>query len=136
MNVIDTRTGNISYTTTNSNYIYSIDKSILINFTNYTWRYTIELGEYDIILYLYVDKDNHIEDKRDHIKIGVKNSTTIYQLRDLRVHKYYFTRQLLDKLYNEIKNKCSIVDIPEQQKTEFDNKIIHDYIELWNYIMS
>lgn len=136
MDIIDIRTGKISYTVTNNNTAYNIDNSILIEFTNYTWRYTIELEGYDITLCLYVDKDEHIEDKRNQTRTATQNCTTVYQLRDSRVHKYSFTKQLLDNLYNEIKNKCSIVDIPEQQKTEFYNKIIHDYIELWNYIMS
>lgn len=130
--MMNIRTGNISYTVTNNN----ADKFIVIAYTNYKWRYNIELESNYIKLCLYVDKDNYIEDKREHIRFAAQNCTTIYQLRDLRVHKYSFTRQLLDKLYNEIKNKWSVIDIPEEQKTEFDNKIIHDYIDLWNYITS
>ena len=139
MDIIDIRTGNISYTVANNSDnnsdICIIDKSILIDFTNYTWIYTIELEGYDIILSLHVDKDNYIEDKRDHIMSTVQNYTTIYQLHDLRVNKYSFVRQLLDKLYKEIHNKCNIVEIPETQKTEFDNKIIYDYIDIWHSMM-
>jgi len=135
MEIINIRTGNISYTVANNSDICSIDKSILIDFTNYTWRYTIELEGYDIILSLHVDKDNYIEDKRDHIRSTVQNYTTIYQLHDLRANKYSFVRQLLDKLYKEIHNKHNIVEIPETQKTEFDNKIIYDYIDIWYSMM-
>lgn len=136
MEIIDIRTGKISYTVTNNNVRYSTDKSILIEFNNYTWIYTIDLESDKITLCLCVDKDNNIEDKRDHIRTVVENCTTINQLREFRVHKYSFTRKLLDNLYNEIKNKCSVHDIPEQQNIEFYNKIIDDYIELWNYIMN
>lgn len=135
MDIIDIRTGNISYTVANNSDICIIDKSILIDFTNYTWRYTIELEGYDIILSLHVDKDNYIEDKRDHIRSTVQNYTTIYQLYDLRANKYSFVRQLLDKLYKEIHNKYNIVEIPKTQKTEFDNKIIYDYMDIWHYTM-
>ena len=133
--MMNIRTGNISYTVTN-NTTYNIDKSILIDFTNYTWTYTIELQSDNVILCLYIDKDNHIDNKIDHIRLVAQNCTTIYQLRNLKIHKYSFTKQLLDNLYNELKNKYAITDIPEKQKTEFYNKIIYNYIELWNHIMN
>lgn len=137
MEIIDTRTGNISYTTTIDKYnSFYGDPLFKTDFIKYTWTYSIDLYSTEIIiLYLYVDVEKTISDEKDNLRIGAQYCITLNHLYNIKLSKYNICRDMLDKLYKEIHAKHNIKEIPKSQKTEFDNKIIYDYIDIWHYTM-
>jgi hypothetical protein len=137
MDIIDIRTGKISYTTTIDKYNSFYGDPLFKNdFIKYTWTYSIELYSTEIIiLYLYVDIEKTLDDKKDTLRIGAQYSITLNHLYNIKLSKYNICRDMLDKLYKEIHTKHNIKEIPESQKTEFDNKIIYDYMDIWHYTM-
>lgn len=133
---IDIRTGKISYTTTIDKYnSFYGDPLFKTDFIKYTWTYNIELYSTEIILYLYVDVEKTISGEKDTLHIGSKYSITLDHLYNIKLSKYNICRDMLDKLYKEIHAKHNIKEIPESQKTEFDNKIIYDYMDIWHSTM-
>lgn len=136
MEIVDTRTGNISYTTLIDKYKSFYGDPLFKNdFMKYTWTYNIDLYSKEIILYLYVDIEETVNGERDTLRIGGKFDISLNTLYNIKLSKYNICRDMLDKLYKEIHNKHNIVEIPETQKTEFDNKIIYDYIDIWHSTM-
>lgn len=137
MEIIDTRTGKISYTTTIDKYnSFYGDTLFKTDFIKYTWTYSIELYSTEIIiLYLYVDVEKTLDNKKDTLRICSNYSITLNHLYNTKLSKYNMCRDMLNKLYKEIHNKHNIKEIPESQKTEFDNKIIYDYMDIWHYTM-
>ncbi len=136
MDIIDIRTGNISYITTIDKYkSFYGDPLFKMDFIKYTWTYNIELYSTQIILYLYVDVEKIINGEKDTLRIAGKYSITLNHLYNIKLSKYNICRDILDKLYKEIHNKHNIKEIPETQKTEFDNKIIYDYMDIWHSTM-
>ena len=137
MEVVDTRTGKISYTTTIDKYnSFYGDPLFKTDFIKYTWTYSIDLYSTEIIiLYLYVDVEKTISGEKDTLRIGSQYSITLDHLYNIKLSKYNICRDMLDKLYKEIHTKHNIKEIPESQKTEFDNKIIYDYMDIWHYTM-
>lgn len=136
MEIIDTRTGNISYTTLIDEYKSFYGDPLFKNdFINYTWTYNIELYSTEIILYLCVDVEKTISGEKDTLRIGAQYSITLNHLYNIKLSKYNICRDMLNKLYKEIHTKHNIKEIPESQKTEFDNKIIYDYMDIWHSTM-
>lgn len=137
MEIIDTRTGKISYTTTIDKYnSFYGDPLFKTDFIKYTWTYSIDLYSTEIIiLYLYVDVEKTISGEKDTLRIGAQYSITLNHLYNIKLSKYNICRDMLNKLYKEIHTKHNIKEIPESQKTEFDNKIIYDYMDIWHYTM-
>lgn len=134
---IDIRTGKISYTTTIDKYnSFYGDPLFKTDFIKYTWTYSIDLYSTEIIiLYLYVDVEKTISGEKDTLRIGSQYSITLDHLYNIKLSKYNICRDMLDRLYKEIHAKHNIKEIPKIQKTEFDNKIIYDYMDIWHSTM-
>lgn len=136
MDIIDIRTGKISYTTTIDKYNSFYGDPLFKNdFITYKWTYNIELYSTEIILYLCVDVEKTLDNKKDTLRICSNCSITLNHLYNIKLSKYNVCRDMLDKLYKDIHTKHNIKEIPESQKTEFDNKIIYDYMDIWHYTM-